>query len=80
MRYSTMVRCIGERNHLDNYFAFMDVLKKSEIPGANLSFSEIQDLLDDDFDSCLPYNYCMYRNKMINLYKTILYKKGNHKL
>lgn len=50
MRYSTMVRCMGERNDLDHYFAFLDVLKKSEIPGANLSFSEIQGLLNDDFD------------------------------
>ncbi|MBQ4092583.1 MAG: sugar phosphate isomerase/epimerase [Firmicutes bacterium] len=50
MRYSTMVRCVGERNNLDNYFAFLDILKKSEIPGANLSFSEIQELLTEDFD------------------------------
>ena len=50
MRYSTMVRCVGERNNLDHYFAFLDILKKSEIPGANLSFSEIQDLLTEDFD------------------------------
>lgn len=50
MRYSTMVRCIGPRNDLDNYFAFMDALRQTSIPGANLSFSEIQGLLNDDFD------------------------------
>lgn len=50
MRYSTMVRCMGQRNHLENYFAFLDVLKESHFSDANLSFSEIQGLLNRDFD------------------------------
>lgn len=50
MRYSMMVRCLKQRNHVDSYFAFLDIMKAAGISGANLSFSEIQGLLDDDFD------------------------------
>ena len=61
MRYSTMVRCIGERNNIDHYFAFLDVLKQTPIPGANLSFSEIQDLLTADFDiDCFAERFHSY--------------------
>ena len=50
MRYSLMARCLGARDDIENYFAFLDRMKEAGISGVNLSFSEIQGLLNDDFD------------------------------
>ena len=50
MRYSVMARCWGERNHIEHYFAFLNLMKEAGIHGVNLSFSEIQGLLNEDFD------------------------------
>ena len=50
MRYSLMARCWGERNHTEHYFAFLDRMKEAGIHGVNLSFSELQGLLDENFD------------------------------
>lgn len=50
MDYSVMVRCLGTRDNIENYFAFLERMKDAGIFGVNLSFSEIQGLLNDDFD------------------------------
>ena len=50
MRYSLMARCWGARNHTEHYFAFLDRMKEAGIHGVNLSFSELQGLLDENFD------------------------------
>ena len=50
MRYSVMARCLGARDDIENYFAFLDLMKEAGISGVNLSFSEIQRLLTADFD------------------------------
>ena len=42
MRYSVMARCLGARDDIENYFAFLDLMKEAGISGVNLSFSEIQ--------------------------------------
>ena len=50
MRYSLMARCWGERNHIEYYFSFLNLMKEAGIHGVNLSFSEIQGLFNEDFD------------------------------
>ena len=50
MRYSLMARCWGERNHIEHYFSFLNLMKEAGIHGVNLSFSELQGLLDENFD------------------------------
>lgn len=50
MRYSLMARCLGARDDIENYFTFLDRMKEAGISCVNLSFSEIQGLLNNDFD------------------------------
>lgn len=45
---STTVRCVGEKNNLNNFLKGIDLISKSKFNNANFNFCEIQELLDDD--------------------------------
>ena len=48
MRYSIMIRCIGEKTP-KGFFAFLDLLKETPFSGVNLAFNETPFLFDADF-------------------------------
>jgi glycerophosphoryl diester phosphodiesterase len=45
---STTIRCVGEKNNLNNFLKGIDLISKSKFNNANFNFCEIQELLDDD--------------------------------
>lgn len=51
MRLSTTTRWWGKRNDLEDFFAFLDLLKETEYKALNLSFAEFAPYLNDDFDT-----------------------------
>ena len=45
---STTIRCVGEKNNLNNFLKGIDLISKSKFNNANFNLCEIQELLDDD--------------------------------
>jgi hypothetical protein len=51
MYCSTTTCWWGKRDDLEDFFVFLDLLKKTEYNAVNLSFSEFAPFLNDDFDT-----------------------------
>ncbi len=51
MLLSTTTRCIGPRNQLDPFFAFLEKAVESGFRHVNLAFGELTELLTEDFDT-----------------------------
>lgn len=51
MLFSTTTRCIGQRNQLDHFFAFLEKVTLSGFHRVHLALGELTELITKDFDS-----------------------------